>query len=177
MLFIVVIGLILVALMVYTSTRIKRMTAAAFEAETVETDDFVIEKPDGFLHVINGDAQYAFETYSKEFGGPGAENVRRATATVTVFTGTSVANEAVRLVSSGNKVLEDRSEVISEVKYRLIETRSTVNDVEFRNLFKLASRGDKTFVFTITTIADTTEDQRRDIEAMRDSFAIKTSEL
>lgn len=159
--------------MVWASTKIKRTTAAAFEAETVETDDFVIEKPDGFLHVINGDPQYAFEAYSKEYCGPGAKNVRRATATVTVSTGTNVANEAVRRVNSGNDVADDRSEVISEVKYRRIETRSTVNDVEFKNLFKLAGRGDKTFVFTITTIAETTDDQLRDIEAMLDSFLLR----
>ena len=54
--------------MVWASTRIKKTAAAAFEAETVETDDFVIKKSDGFLNVINGDPKYAFEAYSKEIG-------------------------------------------------------------------------------------------------------------
>ena len=45
-------GLILVALMVWLSTRIKRNAAAAFDAERVETEDLIVEKPGGFLHVL-----------------------------------------------------------------------------------------------------------------------------
>ena len=71
-------GLIIVALMVYASTKIKRMSAEAFAAEVVEGDKFVIEKPQGFLHVLNGDPQLAFEAYSKEFGKEHAEKIRQA---------------------------------------------------------------------------------------------------
>ncbi len=165
-------GLILVALMVYASTKIKKTTAAAFEAETVETDEFIINKPAGFLHVINGDPQYAFESYSKEYGGEGAEDVRRATATVKVTTST-VKEEASRRLTAGNEVINDRKEVIGEVKYRLIETRAIANDIEYRNLFKIAERGGKSYVMTITAIAETTDLGVRDIEAMLDSFEIK----
>lgn len=166
-------GLILVALMVYASTKIKRTTAAAFEAETVETDEFVVNKPDGFLHVLNGDPQYAFEAYSKEFGGPGAENVRRANVTVTVVAGSTVKEQAERRLNTGNQVIEDISEVIGDTKYRLIETRSAVNDVEYRNLFKIAERGGKVYVFAIVAIADTTDEAMRDIEAMLSGFELK----
>ena len=61
---ILIVGLILVGFMVYASTRIKRTAAEAFDAETVESDDFTIEKPAGFLHVLNGDAALSFEAYS-----------------------------------------------------------------------------------------------------------------
>lgn len=166
-------GLILVALMVYASTRIKRTTAAAFEAETVETEEFVIRKPDGFLHVLNGDPQYAFEAYSKEYGGPGAEDVRRATATLTIVEGSTVKEQAKRRLDTGNQVIDDLSEVIGEIKYRLIETRSTVKEVDFRNLFKMAERGGKVYVFTVTAIVETTDEAMRDIEGMLDSFELK----
>lgn len=165
-------GLILVALMVWASTKIKKTTAAAFEAETVETDEFVINKPDGFLHVINGDPQYAFESYSKEYGGEGAEDVRRATATVVVKTST-VKDEAVRRLNAGNEKIDDRTEVIGETKYRLIETRAVANDIQYRNLFKIAQRGHKTYVMTIIAIAETTDEAMRDIEGMLNSFEIK----
>ena len=166
-------GLILVALMVYASTKIKRSTAKAFEAETVETEDFVVNKPDGFLHVLNGDPQYAFEAYSREFGGPGAENVRRANVTLTVVPGSTVKEQSERRKSTGNQVIDDISEIIGDTKYRLIETRSTVNDVEYRNLFKIAERGGRVFVFTVVAIADTTEEAMHDIEAMLASFELK----
>lgn len=61
-------GLILVALMVWASTKIKRDAAAAFEPETIETDEFVIQKPDGFLHVVNDDSGLDFRAYSREYG-------------------------------------------------------------------------------------------------------------
>lgn len=165
-------GLILVALMVYASTKIKRTTAAAFEAETIETDEFILNKPDGFLHVLNGDEQYAFEAYSKEYGGPGAEDIRRATATVKVTT-TTVKEEAARRINAGNDLIDDRSEVVGETKYRLIETRAVANDIAYRNLFKLAERGGKTYVFTLIVIAETTDEAMRDIEGMLNSFEIK----
>src|SRR5580765_1394277 len=94
-------GLILVALMVYASTRIKKTAAAAFEAETIETDDFVIQKPDGFLNVINGDPQFAFEAYSKEFGGPGAENFRQGTAHLKIYEGVSADQAVANSSASG----------------------------------------------------------------------------
>lgn len=165
-------GLILVALMVWASTKIKKTSAAAFEAETIETDEFIINKPDGFLHVLNGDPQYAFESYSKEYGGEGAEDVRRATATVKVTT-TSVKEEAMRRLNAGNEKIDDRSEVIGERKYRLIETRAVASEIEYRNLFKIAERNGKTYVMTITAIAETTDEAMRDIEGMLDSFEIK----
>jgi len=68
MLAILIPGLILVALMVYASTRIKRVAAEAFEAETIETDEFAVEKPDGFLNILNRDPALALDAYSREFG-------------------------------------------------------------------------------------------------------------
>ena len=61
-------GLILVALMVWASTRIKKNAAAAFDAEVIETESFSIRKPEGFLHVLNDDSGLAFRSYSKDFG-------------------------------------------------------------------------------------------------------------
>ena len=61
-------GLLLVALMVYASTRIKRTAAEAFEPETIETDVFVLEKPEEFLNVINHDLALELQAYSREFG-------------------------------------------------------------------------------------------------------------
>ena len=166
-------GLIIVALMVYASTKIKRTTAAAFEAETVEADDFVVRKPEGFLHVLNGDPQYAFESYSKEFGGSGAENIRRATATLTITNGSTVKDEAARRLNTGNQKVDDISEVVNDTKYRLIETRAEVNDIGYRNLFKLAERNGKAYVFTVTALADSDDEQMRAAEALLDGFELK----
>ena len=75
-------GLILVALMVWLSTRIKRNAAAAFDAERIETEELIVDKPEGFLHVLNDDSGLLFRAYSREFGNVGNRDVRRATIEV-----------------------------------------------------------------------------------------------
>src|SRR5713226_4104201 len=97
-------GLILVALMVYASTRIKKTAAVAFEPETIETDDFIIQKPDGFLNKINRDVQFEFEAYSKEFGGPGAEDFRQGTAHLRVYDGISTDQVVANLSNAGVEI-------------------------------------------------------------------------
>jgi hypothetical protein len=76
-----IIGGIIVALMVYASTKIKRSAARAYERETVEVAEFTILKPEDFLSPV--ETAYAFEAYSKEFGRGDAEEIRQATITVT----------------------------------------------------------------------------------------------
>src|SRR5580765_700912 len=148
-------GLILVALMVYASTRIKKTAAAAFEAETIETDDFIIQKPDGFLNKLNGDPQFAFEAYSKEFGGPGAESFRQATAYLKIYDGISVDQAVANLSKSRVETTGDISEVVNEVRYRVIEAKHTEKGVEFRIFYKIAERNAKTYEFEITALAET----------------------
>lgn len=166
-------GLILVALMVYASTRIKRSAARAFEAETIETDGFIIQKPDGFLNVINGDPEFAFEAYSKDFGGKGSENIRLATANVVVKIDTTVEAVKAKIVASGGEITEDRREKIGGTDYRMIEQNLHESEVDFRVLSKLAERDGEIYIFTIKTIAETTPEFMRNIEAMFDSFELK----
>ena len=166
-------GLILVALMIYASTRIKRSAARAFEAETIETDDFVIQKPDGLLNVIGGDPKFAFEAYSRDFGGDGTENIRLATANVVLRPDTSINEAANEILSSNGKIVYDRDEKISGINYRMIEHIVTDHDVDFRVKSKLAERDGRVLIFTTKTIAETTPEFMRNIETMFDSFELK----
>ena len=166
-------GLILVALMIYASTRIKRSAARAFEAETIETDDFVIQKPDGLLNVIGGDPKFAFEAYSRDFGGDGTENIRRATANVVQKNNVTVEGVAAELLKSEGEVVDDHSEKINGINYRVIEHIVTEHDVDFRVRSKLAERGGNVLILTAKTIAETAPEFMRNIEAMFDSFELK----
>ena len=76
---ILVLGGILVALMAYASTKLKRNSAKAFEEEKIEGDGFSLIKPEGFLHNLNSKDGSDFEAYSKEFGKDHAKDHRRAT--------------------------------------------------------------------------------------------------
>ena len=163
-------GLILVALMVYASTRIKRSAAAAFEAETIETDEFVIQKPDGFLNVIGGDPQ--FEAYSKEFGGLD-QNIRLATARLMVSSGSSVDGAVSAIRESGVEIVADVGEVIGERHYRVIESKLVDNGVGFRVFDKLAESGGKLYDLEVTVFAEAPEDFLNKAEAMLTSFELK----
>src|SRR4051794_7750972 len=110
---ILIIGLILVALMVYASTRIKRTAAAAFERETIETDTYVIQKPEGYLHKLNGDPQFLFEAYSREFSKSDPK-LRLGTAKIDVISGPIEAASA-ELEGSGT-VTDELNETIGEYR-------------------------------------------------------------
>ena len=166
-------GLILVALMVYASTRIKKAAAQAYEAETVETDDFVIKKPDGFLTVIGGDPKFAFESYSKEYGGAGAEEFRMATAELRIYEDASEEEVAARVIESEDSIASDLIEIVGETRYRVIETAHREKDVPFRDFYKIAGRNTITYELKISVLAETTDEFVRNIERMLDSFELK----
>src|SRR4030095_7816250 len=84
-------GLILVALMVWVSTRIKKRAAEAFEPETIESENYSLHKPEGFLHFIDS-PDHDFEAYSKEFD-EGDFRLRRSKIEVDVLVGTDLSAE------------------------------------------------------------------------------------
>ena len=165
-------GLILVALMVYASTRIKRTAAAAFEPETIETEDFVIQKPDGFLNVIGGDPQYAFEAYSKGFGGQ-EENIRLSTAKLTVRPGVSVEQAISELRDGDDEFVSDIGEVIGERHYRVVETKRVEKAIEFCVFNKLGEKDSRLYDLEITAFAGSPVDFLHKAEAMLASFELK----
>lgn len=156
-------GLILVALMIYASTRIKRSAAQAFEAETIETEEFVIQKPEGFLNVIGGEERYAFEAYSKEFGGPGADEHRQATATLTIDDSPQ----------RGTSRSVDRRVVIGGLNYAIREESLKKNGVEFIKWTKTVTNDGRTYCFELVRLAETSPEFVRKTEEMVDSFRLK----
>lgn len=147
---ILIIGLIIVALMVYTSTRIKRNAAAAYEPEAIEGDGFVIQKPEDFLHNLNADPRYIFEAYSKSFSDEHPK-MRIGMARITVVTGSSLETASVGITSNG-RVHEDLREVIDGHHYRVISTQETAGEVDLRKRYKLTSRGDTVYKLEVTSL-------------------------
>jgi hypothetical protein len=165
-------GLILVALMVYASTRIKRIAAEAFEAETIETEEFTIRKPEGFLNVANGDPRYAFEAYSRDYGPAGDKDARAATAKLSISDGTSLTDAIETMNPLEIEVSNELTEVIGEIRYRVIEGKRVDGDAVYRVLFKAAERKKKTYVLEVSAL-ETAPETMRKAEALRDSFELK----
>jgi hypothetical protein len=166
-------GLILVALMVYASTRIKKAAAKAYESEIVETDEFVLHKPEGFLNVVSGDPKYAVEIYSKEYGTDGAESARKATATLRIDAGRSVKHILNDRRRSGAATVSDHNEVIDGVRYRVIAAEWNENGIAFTGLRKLAEHRGKVFDLEAKSLAETTGEAAAGIETLIDSFRVK----
>jgi len=156
-------GLILVGLMVYASTRIKRSAARAFEEETIETSDFILTKPEGMLQILNGDPDLAFEAYSKGFGTVGRREVRLVTAKVLI---------SEQKTEDNVTELSGFNEVIGDHHYRVTESKEIEDGGEFRITRKASDRDGKTIVLEVTAL-DTVPDQLlRKIDLMIQSFRL-----
>ena len=166
-------GLILVALMAWASTRIKKNAAAAFDAETVDTEQFVIRKPEGFLHVLNDSSGLAFRSYSKEFGKVGDKEVRRATIEIERHAGTSIETLKSTIEAQAEKIISFETYLDAEEKAAWMTTNRIIDGGEFDVSYKLVERGADVWETRGTVLADYREDLAERIEAALDSVRVK----
>ena len=166
-------GLILVALMVWASTRIKRNAAAAFDAEIVETDEFTIAKPEGFLHVLNDDSGLAFRAYSKEFGKVGDRDARQATIEIEIHKtddlGTlseKIKNEA-ESIGSLNAYIDGGERAASVVSKRIVDGG------EYEIFSKLVTRGEHVWESRFSVLSEHLPVHLSRIEPTLDSLRVK----
>ena len=165
-------GLLLVALMVYASTRIKRTAAEAFEPETIATDSFVLEKPEEFLNVINHDPTLELQAYSREFGVENTADVRQACVEIRRFEDSSI-EEAIGFIKDSATIKSDISEVLGEQKYRLIEAERIEKGIGYREIYKVAKSGAAVFELKIIALEDINDEVSRRIETLLASFIVK----
>ncbi len=165
-------GVIIVALMVYASTRIKRSAASAFEPETIETDDIIVQKPEGFLNNLNGDPKYAVETYSRDYG-VAATNIRAGRIRISVRPGSSVDDAIARIRESDGEIIEDIGEVVGAHHYRVIETHRTEKTADCIVTYKLAAKNGKTYCLEAVRLAETPDEFAAKMDAFVASFELK----
>ena len=157
-------GLILVAVMVYLSTRIKKTAADAFNAESIEADGYSLEKPEGFLHVL-GDEKHEFMAYSKEFGEDDNSRFHRATIELDVLPEIDVATvqKAVCEAAANSDVRQED----------VIEADELANETEFRAVYKLAARGSSVYRLRFAVLAEHFDEFSRRIDDTLESFVTK----
>lgn len=76
-----------IAVLLFLSSRVRRSANTAFEPETIETEEFKINKPEGFLHPLNNEPEYPFEAYSREVGEKGAGRLQKSLVKISVKNG------------------------------------------------------------------------------------------
>lgn len=169
---VLIIGLIIVGLMVWASTRIKRISKEAFEFERIETDDIIIEKPDGFLNVIAPKAPLLLDGYSREFGVENASNIRLGQYSLVFRDGVDAA-EVYRDIKSLGKVVSDESSVIDGKKYRDVGIKFDVSGIGYDESYRLVGNASGTFVFKATMLEEAGEEMRDAAQKMLASFQVK----
>ena len=159
-------GLILVALMVFVSTKIKKSAAQAFEPEAIETEDFRINKPEGFINPINEDSAFAFEAYTKELGENDAKNFRQAQANLRIITDSDFEAVCGNAKASADKILSEKW--FENPRIYLLESEKIENDVPIISSWKIVEniRNRKIYELQISLI-----------EAYREDYVARTNEL
>ena len=161
-------GLILVALMVYASTKIKKRAAAAFDPERIETDSYLLEKPDGFLHVID-DPDHELRSYSKEFGEEENSGHRRAIIELDLVS----AGDLDTAMHDIDECAEN-SEIISRSdKECVIETDEAANETRLKGFYKIVANGKAVYKLRFAVIAEHVDEYSARIKETLDSFNLK----
>ena len=163
-------GLILVALMAWASTKIKKRAADAFEAETIETDGYTLQKPEGFLHVMS-DPDHEFYAYSREFGAGKSSTVRRATIEIDIFRSESLADVRNAIKSSANDV-EIVHDTSSECE---LETDETANETSFRCFYKVVRSQSAVYRLRFAALAEHVDEYVDRINATLDNFSVRSN--
>ena len=165
-------GLLLVALMVYASTRIKRVAAEAFEAETVDAAEFSIDKPEGFLNVVSPAGGLSLQIYSKDYGINEASDFRAARGEVRVYEKRTLKFAATAIRES-TAVTSEVPEIIDGRKYIVFEAESVEKGIGFREMYKLAEKDGSVIELKIKAVEDIGDELSKKIDAILASFILK----
>jgi hypothetical protein len=161
-------GLILVALMAYASTKIKKRAAAAFEPEMIETESYSLQKPDGFLHVI-GDRDHEFRAYSNEFGEFDESRLRRAAIEIDVTRDTNI--EAV--IDQVRERSTNFEMPVAGEKIRRLETTEATNEADLSCVYKIVDAENGLYVLRFAVLSDYLDDYSQRIDETLQSFNIE----
>ena len=169
MIWILIPGLLFVALMVYVSTRIKRTAADAYEREVIDTAEFSIAKPEGFIIIESREPEVVFAAYSKEWGTGDADPFRRVSAELRRYENRSLEDVRNALVENAELVDERH---LADGAFGL-ETRSSTNDILFENEHHVSERNGKIYEIRIVALSETKADEQKKIDELLASFELK----
>ncbi len=165
-------GLLLVGFMVWASTRIKRNAAKAFEAEQIETPEFSLSKPDGFLSIVDPPAGLLFSAYSKEFGEGDTSRVRRATAELSRLRDASLRNIAQRAKGEALNIVSEDTGIIGGRKCANIVTRRSVDGVTLETHYQIVAGADSVYQLVVSILPEYKEELQPKVDQLIGSLSI-----
>lgn len=174
---ILIIGIIIVALMVYASTKIKKNAAEAFEREVIETEEFYVNKPEGLMHPLRDKSEFAFEAFSKDFGDEDLRNFWKANAELKVYEGKKFKDVCAEIKNSADKILSEKvlKETPEDQRICLLQGEKTIDEVKKRVFWKVVESVSqkRVFEFRVYVLDKHLADFSSRAEEMIDSFRVK----
>ncbi len=165
-------GLILVGLMVWASTRIKRSAAKAFEREEIETAQFSLTKPEGFLSIVDPADGAVFSAYSKEFGTEGAEKMRQATAELRIFPKAELSDLVERAKQGTGSVVSEQTGVIGGHKCAKMVVERLEEGILLESHYSFVAGTDGVYRLTVNVLSDKKDEFRSRIDELLASFSL-----
>ncbi len=177
MAYIVILGLIIVAVMVIVSTKIKKSAAAAFEPETIEKDDFRIEKAEGFLYPLRDKPEFPFEAYSKLYGERSTRNIWQARVRLRISDGLNLQKLVKEIKKSDERFISQKffDDVPEGQKGTITRTEKTENEVDYKVLRKIvqSKKQGKTYELRTTILEPYADEYTEKACEMMESFEVK----
>lgn len=170
---ILIIGGFIVVLMVVISTRIKKSAARAYEEENVETEEYKIYKPDGFIHPLNDD--YPFEANSKEHGKNEASKFRQARAVLRVVANSDFKTVCENAKKSAGKITLKKYVENAPAGQRifLLEGEAIEDTVKIATFWKIVESNRKVYELKAAVVENYADEFADKLRAMLESFAVK----
>ena len=165
-------GLVLVGIMVWASTRIKRSASRAFEREEIETPEFSLTKPEGMLSLVDPPDGLLFSAYSKEYGKEPAELIRRAAAELRRFPGAHFDEVVERAKIDSTRVISEQTGIIDGRKCANIVVERLAQGVSVEGQYKIVAGPDGIFQLSVTVLPEHKDEFQRGIDEMLSSFTL-----
>ncbi|MCY7375705.1 MAG: hypothetical protein LH472_07005 [Pyrinomonadaceae bacterium] len=170
-----IIGLAVVALMVFVSTKIKKSAAAAYDSETVETEEFKLFKPEGFIYPLNDDSGLAFVANSKDWGKNEASKFRQARAALRVISNSDFKIICENAKKSAGKIKSKNfvKDAPAGQKIFTLEGETLEDTVKILTFWKIVESRRKIYELRAAVIENYAEDFADKINEMTASFTVK----
>ena len=162
--------LLFITVLLFISSRIRRVANRAFDPEIIETPEFKINKPEGYLHPLNNDSGLPFEAYSRELGEKGGGRLRKSLVKMSVNDGLNFSKVLKSAKQNADNIYSETipEKVPQGQKICLLEGYKTEDDIKRAVFHKIVeSRNqNKTYNLEVTVL-----------EANEDEYIPKASEL
>jgi hypothetical protein len=172
---ILIIGVILVALMAYVSTKIKKSAASAFERETIETEGFSIIKPENFINPTSENSEFAFTALSKDFGTEAAEDLRQAQAELRVYPDADFDEVCRNAAESTGKIISEEIRTSDNEKVCFLNGENIEDEVEREIFYKIveSKTRNKIYELKISVLPEYRENYSAAVNEFLNGFSVK----